>query len=176
MSQSQTTERQTERGASSDGYSTILHANLKMYIFHSSVCFKSISNSLPPTWNLLLSLQRDSMYFAPKIDSGDAGKTEQFVFCLKWNANVPDISDNKQPSPEKSSRCSLSPLHSQAYQARAAAGGVSHPPQHQPQRRRLLPEQPDGVHQGRQRQTREEVSVTQGPLRDSVIKEGTFKY
>lgn len=30
MSQSQTTERQTERGASSDGYSTILHANLKM--------------------------------------------------------------------------------------------------------------------------------------------------
>lgn len=77
----------------------------------------------------------------------------------------------------KSPHAALSPpLHSQAYQARAAAGGVSHPPQHQPQRRRLLPEQPDGVHQGRQRQTREEVSVTQGPLRDSVIKEETLKY
>lgn len=55
----------------------------------------------------------------------------------------------------------LPPVLSQAYPARAAAGGVSHPPQHQPQRRRLLPEQPDYSHQGRsQQQARQEVSVT----------------
>lgn len=48
---------------------------------------------------------------------------------------------------------------SQAYPTRAAAGGISHPPQHQPQWGKLLPEQPDGVYQRRQRKAREEVSV-----------------
>uniref|UniRef100_A0A8C3A6Q5 Kinesin heavy chain n=1 Tax=Cyclopterus lumpus TaxID=8103 RepID=A0A8C3A6Q5_CYCLU len=65
---------------------------------------------------------------------------------FKLCKNLPGISTNHQ-SP-------LPPLPSQAYPARAAASGVSHPPQHQPQWRRLLPEQPDGVHQGRQRQRR----------------------
>lgn len=52
---------------------------------------------------------------------------------------------------------------SQAHPTWAAAGGVSHPPQLQPQRGKLQPEQPDGVHQGRkQRETREEVSVAPG--------------
>ena len=51
-------------------------------------------------------------------------------------------------------------LLSQTHPTRAAASGVSHPPQHQPQRRKLLPEQPVGVHQGRrQRETRQEVRV-----------------
>uniref|UniRef100_A0A7N5ZYW3 Kinesin-like protein n=1 Tax=Anabas testudineus TaxID=64144 RepID=A0A7N5ZYW3_ANATE len=41
----------------------------------------------------------------------------------------------------------------------SGTSGISHSPQHQPQRRRLLPEQPDGVYQGRrQQQTRQEVS------------------
>uniref|UniRef100_A0A3Q3WLB9 Kinesin-like protein n=1 Tax=Mola mola TaxID=94237 RepID=A0A3Q3WLB9_MOLML len=50
----------------------------------------------------------------------------------------------------------------QAHPAWAAASGIPHPPQHQPQRRRLLPEQPDSVHQGRRRKAREEVSEAPG--------------
>lgn len=50
---------------------------------------------------------------------------------------------------------------SQTHPTRAAASGFSYPPQHQPQWGRLLPEQPDGVHQGRKRrETREEVSLS----------------
>uniref|UniRef100_A0A672JR01 Kinesin-like protein n=1 Tax=Salarias fasciatus TaxID=181472 RepID=A0A672JR01_SALFA len=55
---------------------------------------------------------------------------------------------------------SSSSLVSQTHPTRPAAGGVAHSPQHQPQRRGLLPEQPDRVHQrGRQRQDRQEVST-----------------
>lgn len=64
----------------------------------------------------------------------------------------------KSPHNQGSTPLCVAP-RSQAHQTWAAAGGVSYPPQHQPQRWRLLPEQPDGVHQGRkQRETRQEVS------------------
>lgn len=56
-------------------------------------------------------------------------------------------------------RLSVAP-RSQAHPTWAATSGVSYPPQHQPQWWRLLPEQPDGVHQGRKWwETREEVSL-----------------
>lgn len=64
----------------------------------------------------------------------------------------------KCPHNQTSTALCVAPC-SQAHQTWAAASGVSYPPQHQPQRGRLLPEQPDGVHQGRKRrETREEVS------------------
>uniref|UniRef100_A0A7N8WTQ4 Kinesin-like protein n=1 Tax=Mastacembelus armatus TaxID=205130 RepID=A0A7N8WTQ4_9TELE len=49
------------------------------------------------------------------------------------------------------------------HSAQIAASGISHPPQHQPQWRRLLPEQPDGVHQGR-RQCKARQEVSRPPL------------
>lgn len=114
-----------------------------------------ISNSSPPTWNQLL----------PLICSESLGvflfrvtEDKNSIICVfvmsPWHHKPQSSLETASP------HAPLYPLPSQAYPARAAASGVSHPPQHQPQRRRLLPEQPDGVHQGRRHwKARKEVSA-----------------